>query len=181
VSLFERFSVFPLLIDYRHTLVDANTGRPDRRAYLISYGVPVLLTAVTLWRGWTLPDMAVLLAGTSLLAAALTGLFFHLSTVRLQVENDPRLRGHRRVPHLVNNTAITVLYAAGVSILASVVIVVVDALPKTAPGWSITGGTLLTVFFSSHLVITMMTVLRLAWGVYVDLYDVRTPSVTGRR
>ncbi len=74
-----------------------------------------------------------------------------------------------------------VLYAAGVAILASVVVVIVDALPKTAPGWSITSGTVLSVFSCSHLVITMLTVLRLAWGVYVDVYNVRTPSVSGRR
>src|SRR4051812_17582810 len=110
MSWFERFSVFPVVVDYRHTLVDARTGRPDRRAYFVAYGVPGILTAVTVWRGWHLPDLSVLIAGTSILAGALTGLFFHLSTVRLQVEESPRLREHRRVPQLVNNTAVTVLY-----------------------------------------------------------------------
>ncbi|WP_157519494.1 hypothetical protein [Modestobacter sp. Leaf380] len=179
--MIERFSVSPVLVDYWGTLTDRNTNRPDRRAYAISYGLPAVLTAVAVWRGWKLPELSVLLGGTSLLVGALIGLFFHLSSVRLQVENDPRLRSLRRVPTLVDNTAITVLYAAGVAIFVSVVIVVAAALPRTAPSWSTLTTTVASIYLCTHLVVTMLTVLRLAWGVYVEVYNVPTPSTTGRR
>jgi hypothetical protein len=183
-----KINVLGLVAAHRRTYVDARTGRPRPRDYLLLEGLPLLVAGCSIWLNVKLPSdtVLVLLTAAVIIGALLFGVMLQVSERAMTwAESSPRpsadtSRHARYLEELAANSG----YASLVCILATVVYVVVTF----TGAWPLRIASGIGVGLGVHLVLVLFMVLKRVFALTQDrLNRARTgaseivPGSSGKR
>lgn len=170
-SSLQRFNPWPIVL--YHTKANRRNG-DDKASFselLLLYGSPSGSSIVFLLLQLQLGGVPQLLAATSLLVGAMISVFVFLSNLRVKVFEVPALRVRRNLKKLIASSAVGALYVSAVSMTLSLVLALIASVPALS-GKSTVASLVaaLAVWLLIHLVVSLASVLRRLFGIYVALF-----------
>lgn len=150
------------------------TERPDRTARVILAGLPALGFGVSLWLDWLVRDSAALIAGFSLLPAALLAVVPQFAAWRQRLTDRSRKTdglAQRKLDEAVAHTLLVVVVSivlAAVAIVLSNITEPTPASPSVVLPWVARVLTGLMVAGGAYLLLSLMLVVNLLFDAYQD-------------
>ncbi|WP_435199501.1 hypothetical protein [Janibacter sp. GS2] len=185
----DRFSLAPLwsaVADgVRHRRVHEDEPR-DYGALLILFVPPTLLGLLSLGLGWQIRAADSLIAGLSLLAAALLAVFVQLSTWRQRLSPGGKpeavvsYEGPQR--RAIDEAAAQTLWASLITVLTALCLVVIantvsiDRAGDAVASWAQRGLTAAVVALGAYLVLTFLLIVNLLWDAYENARSGPVPA-----
>ncbi|MBW4720742.1 hypothetical protein [Saccharothrix obliqua] len=167
----QRFNPWPIFI--YHTRANRRDG--DEKATGIEiftlYGAPTVVAVVILAFQVRLGGVPQLLAATSLLVGAMISVFVFLANLRVKVHEVAALKVRRNLRKLIASSAVGALYVSTVSMMLALALALLASIPSlSGDGLMATLASALTSWLLVHLVVTLASVLRRLFGIYVALF-----------
>ncbi|WHP18803.1 hypothetical protein [Cellulomonas sp. ES6] len=172
--MFDRFKITPVVEKHLWSMRPPGSQRMRRSDRLVYAGVPMLTSVVAgaaIWLGAPVSNgISQLLAATSLLVGAMLTTFVFLVNLRIRVGDSKSTVYRRNLQRLIGSAVASSLYSAAVAAFLTFLLAVVATFddlraPVVAP---FTAGVVAGV--AAHLGITLLTVIRRLFGVYVDVF-----------
>lgn len=117
---------------YVTSLTIPNSQRLNIPIILVTY-LPCLLAGIGMWfSGWQISHVSDFIAGVAVIAGFLFALLVFVFQLRLQVSHDPRVQQRIRVPILVDELFSTALFATGVAVAFTVLLIIASSSAGTA-------------------------------------------------